>query len=668
MTKRIKWRSVRTKIFIVFFCFILFAGILIGINNYFHHAKSKLDKKLSRLTEFESTVSKAVYFQNRVFLQDFSTMGFYLRANTFNQVSYHNHLQHAYKLLKKIKNKELEKDPVMESAYRDTKDDLAKVDKYYNKIVYLQKQRGFRDAGMEGRMREYAHRMEDELGPEYKTMLLQLRRHEKDFFLRGDTLYAEQLRLQSSLLASRLPQKDSSLRYCLTMYATTFDSIRKIEMLTGIHNRGGYTNMLSIYTSQLHTSVTDLYAAFKRYHQDMISRIDKLSIFATVVLFIVATIMSLLISSSITNRVRKLSVFMNRYVESKFRLRSRFEPDYNKDEITELVKNFEILEHEITVQFEKYKNKVETRTEEILKQKTEIEKQKVIIEEKNVELTKQRNVLDFQNQHILESLKAAHGLQKHFFPSEEKMRHILGKYHFRFEPLDIVSGDFYWVETNEHGIYIALADCTGHGAHGALMSINGINMLNHALKEKQLVQPYDILNYMSEKVYQQFGSKDDFPRNTLDIALIRIHKGKLYFAGAQQDILIIKSKEVIKLMGDRRPLGWTTGDELYRFAGQFISVEAGDRIVLFTDGITDQFGGLSNKKFKKSHFFGLIEQSVAFKTNDLFEVVNDSFDNWCNGYAQTDDVSLLMLELDEERAEGSNLWNIRAGLLSSALD
>src|SRR5262249_3349634 len=151
--------------------------------------------------------------------------------------------------------------------------------------------------------------------------------------------------------------------------------------------------------------------------------------------------------------------------------------------------------------------------------------------------------------HILESLKAAHGLQQHFFPSDEKMQQVLGRYWFRFEPLDIVSGDFYWVETNENGIYIALADCTGHGAHGALMSINGINMLNHALKEKRLIHPYDILNYMSEKVYEQFGAKDDFPRNTLDIALIRLHQGTLYFAGAQQDIVIMKKDEMVKLMG-----------------------------------------------------------------------------------------------------------------------
>lgn len=598
-------------------------------------------------------VSKAVYYQNRVFLHDFVEQEFYKKTHTFNQVSYFNHFKHAKKLLKKIKTKEVDNNPVMQAAYNNVREELNKVDKYYGKIVYLQKMRGFRDAGIEGRMRTYAHRLEDELSDnKYKTMLLQLRRHEKDFFLRGDTMYAEQFRLQSSLLGSALLTKDTSLRHCLQEYVAAFDSICRIESITGLHNRGGHASMLAIYTSQLHGSVADLHDAFRHYHQDMIRKIDQLSVFATVVLFLVATLMSMLISSSITNRIRKLSVFMNKYVESRFRMRSRFEPDYNKDEITELVKNFEILEHEITVQFEKYKNKVETRTEEILKQKTEIEKQNQVIEEKNEELTRQKNVLDFQNQHILDSLKAAHELQKHFFPADEKMTRLLGKYCFRFEPLDIVSGDFYWVESNENGIYIALADCTGHGAHGALMSINGINMLNHALKEKKLVQPYEILNYMSEKVYQQFGTKEDFPRNTLDIALIRIFNGQLYFAGAQQDMVILKNNEVIKLHGDRRPLGWTVGNDLYRFAGQLLTVEAGDKIILFTDGLTDQFGGLSNKKFKKSHFFGLIDQSVGFSTNDLFEVINDSFDNWSNGYAQTDDVSLLIIELDAERVAG----------------
>jgi serine phosphatase RsbU (regulator of sigma subunit) len=45
-------------------------------------------------------------------------------------------------------------------------------------------------------------------------------------------------------------------------------------------------------------------------------------------------------------------------------------------------------------------------------------------------------------------------------------------------PRDIVSGDFFWVHERKTRKYIVVADCTGHGVPGALMSIIGHNLLN----------------------------------------------------------------------------------------------------------------------------------------------------------------------------------------------
>ena len=63
-----------------------------------------------------------------------------------------------------------------------------------------------------------------------------------------------------------------------------------------------------------------------------------------------------------------------------------------------------------------------------------------------------------------------------------------------FKPKDILSGDFYWIEQKDDLIFIAVADCTGHGVPGALISIVNYNLLNKAVLEMELSDPADILN------------------------------------------------------------------------------------------------------------------------------------------------------------------------------
>ena len=70
-----------------------------------------------------------------------------------------------------------------------------------------------------------------------------------------------------------------------------------------------------------------------------------------------------------------------------------------------------------------------------------------------------------------------------------------------FKPKDVLSGDFYWIEQTKDAIYVAAADCTGHGVPGALMSIVNYNLLNKAVLEQNLVEPARILDAVNNWLY-----------------------------------------------------------------------------------------------------------------------------------------------------------------------
>ena len=50
------------------------------------------------------------------------------------------------------------------------------------------------------------------------------------------------------------------------------------------------------------------------------------------------------------------------------------------------------------------------------------------------------------------------------------MKEYLPDHFVLFKPKAVVSGDFYWMEKRGNSVFIAAADCTGHGVPGAMVS------------------------------------------------------------------------------------------------------------------------------------------------------------------------------------------------------
>ncbi|MBA3706141.1 MAG: hypothetical protein H0W84_09650, partial [Bacteroidetes bacterium] len=98
---------------------------------------------------------------------------------------------------------------------------------------------------------------------------------------------------------------------------------------------------------------------------------------------------------------------------------------------------------------------VKQRTSEAIHQKEEAEEQKHIVE------AKQREILD--------SIHYAKKIQEALLGDEEHVSKHLPMHFILFKPKDIISGDFYWTLEKQDHLYIAAADCTGHGVPGAMM-------------------------------------------------------------------------------------------------------------------------------------------------------------------------------------------------------
>ena len=212
-----------------------------------------------------------------------------------------------------------------------------------------------------------------------------------------------------------------------------------------------------------------------------------------------------------------------------------------------------------------------------------------------------------------------------------------------------MSGDFYWLEQTDDYIFVAAADCTGHGVPGALMSIVNYNLLNKAVLEKNLTQPGQILDsvnyYLTHSLHQSFNESSI--KDGMDISLLSINKktNEVYFAGANNPIYIISKGLLQEIKSNKFPVGAFIEDNIQNFISTKLDVKPGDVIYLFTDGFADQFGGLKGKKFKYKQFTELLLNNCTMPLNEQCKILNQKFIEWKGDLEQVDDVCVIGIKI-----------------------
>ncbi len=85
--------------------------------------------------------------------------------------------------------------------------------------------------------------------------------------------------------------------------------------------------------------------------------------------------------------------------------------------------------------------------------------------------------------------------------------------------------------------------------------------------------------------------------------------------------------------------------EIIPFTNHFVQYEKGDVIYLFTDGYADQFGGDKGRKFMYKQFQELLLRNHHKPMEEQKAILEQTFDEWMNGYEQVDDVLVMGIRL-----------------------
>lgn len=251
---------------------------------------------------------------------------------------------------------------------------------------------------------------------------------------------------------------------------------------------------------------------------------------------------------------------------------------------------------------------------------------------------------------VEESIRYARHLQNALLPAECDLAAISPDSFLLTMPRDVLNGDFAWYTRSGNKVVIAVADCTGHGIPGALMSVLGLSLLNQVVLEERNYDPSHILRRIDEKMRVTFHHTESDPRNSydgMDIALctIDLAKRSLCFSGAMRPMWIVCSGQLQEFTGSRYPIGGLRLESGRKYESIEMSYEPGDFLYLFTDGYTDQFGGRMNKKMTRARLRELVEMICDLPAKQQKEQLHEFFLLWKASEPQTDDATMIGMRL-----------------------
>ncbi len=260
-------------------------------------------------------------------------------------------------------------------------------------------------------------------------------------------------------------------------------------------------------------------------------------------------------------------------------------------------------------------------------------------------ITEQKSTLEHQKQEITDSINYSKRIQTAILPDLNDIKQSLTDFFILYQPKDIVSGDFYYFNKVNNDVFMAAADCTGHGVPGAFMSLVGSKELKIA--NAMTNSPAQILKHLNNGVKDTLRQNHiDGTKDGMDIALVRINGTTVRYSAANRPLWILKkdSNVIEEIKATKTAIAGFTEDD-FEFEEHEINLAKGDTIYLFSDGYADQFGGDKQKKMTTKRFREFV---LSIKDKSMHEQqleLQSFFNSWQGNTEQVDDLLVIGIRI-----------------------
>ncbi len=251
------------------------------------------------------------------------------------------------------------------------------------------------------------------------------------------------------------------------------------------------------------------------------------------------------------------------------------------------------------------------------------------------------------------SIHYAERIQRAVIPQASEFKSLFPDCFIYFSPRDIVSGDFYTCASSPEYRIAIVADCTGHGVPGGFLSMLGMSALKDLLSKQKISKnfnPGDILNSLRQFVLTSLSEESEDDAATvsdgMDISLCAFNNDftQIRYAAANHTIYVCRGGEIIKLKGNRMPIGRHPKQDV-PFETFTFDLMKGDTVYLCSDGIQDQFGSADDIKFTTKRLAAMLLEHSQEPLQQQKASISTIVDDWKKGRDQFDDQTLIGIRI-----------------------
>ncbi|MCP4104551.1 MAG: AAA family ATPase [Desulfobacteraceae bacterium] len=212
-------------------------------------------------------------------------------------------------------------------------------------------------------------------------------------------------------------------------------------------------------------------------------------------------------------------------------------------------------------------------------------------------------------------------------------------------PADDVGGDYYDVVNGEDRDWVIIGDVCGHGVSAGLVMMMVQTAIRVTIDSNPQISPSGLLTVINRTITENIQKMNENKHMT--ITVFALYKdGKVVFSGLHEDILVYRSEtsEIEKLETDGMWIGMIDDVEGMMTDNEFY-MEAGDTMLLYTDGITESIPK-DAKDDSDSDLFGddrlndILQQNGDRSCEEIRTEILTTLDN----YRCVDDITMVALK------------------------
>jgi PAS domain S-box-containing protein len=334
--------------FLIFSVFVIV--VLLGSNALYINQKSKITDALTRIYLLHLDIQKDFNLTDAFFTYEANNPVFYERKESSLLDEHHTNIKDIYIKITEISATrsalKMEIRPTLDSLLIDVK----QYDSLYNRLVELVVERGFKDEGIVGTMRRFVHKLEniEELD---QTYVLGMRRHEKDYIIRGEQEYilklnslADDFKLKVLYNKSISDRKKEEIIHIISSYQNEFSKLVEVDREIGIRiPESGKKLELNELEKNIEERFSQIITRAETKKRVLLNYLEAFYIFFYLIFLLISVFFSQIISKKISAPLAKLTAHIKLLSENNLKLNDRLDQTLNNYETSILYQEFRLL-------------------------------------------------------------------------------------------------------------------------------------------------------------------------------------------------------------------------------------------------------------------------------------------------------------------------------------